>query len=71
MKKAYWNLFFRDLFFQRNYLFIADLLTVSRFQHTLTIALTLTLTLAITLILTLVPTLTLTLKIVWDLSQCV
>jgi hypothetical protein len=37
--RGYWNLFFRDLFFQRNYLFIAGLLTVSKFQHTLTLIL--------------------------------
>jgi hypothetical protein len=28
---------YRDLFFYRNYLFIEDLLTVSRFPHTLTL----------------------------------
>jgi hypothetical protein len=46
---------YRDLFFQRNYLFITDLLTVSRFQRTLilTVALALTITLTLTLILTL------------------
>jgi hypothetical protein len=68
---------YRDLFFHRNYLFIADLLTVSKFQHTLTLTLALTFTVSlactftVTLAYTFTVTLALTLKFVWDLSQYV
>jgi hypothetical protein len=49
MATGYRDLFFWDLFLHRNYLFIWNLLTVSRFSRTRTIAL-ISLTLAIALI---------------------
>jgi len=38
---------YRDLFFQGHYLFLADLLTISRFQRTLTFTLAITLKIVI------------------------
>ena len=65
--RGYRDLFFWDLFFQRNYLFLEDLLTVSRFPHTLTLTLPPVLTLTLTFALTLTFGFALTLNIVWDL----